>query len=143
MAFDVEGALKAGYTQEEINQFLSQQPQEQPSFDVDGALKAGYTQEEIDEFLVTPQQPTPPQQPVATQPKPVNFDIEGALAAGEETSSAMEEISSSAEEQTASMEEITATANRLGEQAETLKNTLAKQGSKTRKASKYSKYSKS
>jgi alkylhydroperoxidase/carboxymuconolactone decarboxylase family protein YurZ len=46
MAFDVEGALKAGYTQEEINQFLSQQPQEKPNFDVEGALKAGYTQEE-------------------------------------------------------------------------------------------------
>lgn len=87
MAFDVEGALKAGYTQEEINQFLSQQPQEKPNFDVEGALKAGYTQEEIDQYLVTPQQPTPPQQPVipepvATQPKPMNFDREGALAAG-------------------------------------------------------------
>jgi alkylhydroperoxidase/carboxymuconolactone decarboxylase family protein YurZ len=87
MAFDVERALKAGYTQEEINQFLSQQPQEKPNFDVEGALKAGYTQEEIDQYLVTQQQPIPPQQPVtpepvATQPKPMNFDIEGALAAG-------------------------------------------------------------
>lgn len=87
MAFDVEGALKAGYTQEEINQFLSQQPQEKPNFDVEGALKAGYTQEEVDQFLVTPQQSTTPQQPVtpepvATQPKPVDFDVKGALAAG-------------------------------------------------------------
>ena len=54
----------------------------------------------------------------------ISVDIEGALAASEETSSAMEEISSSTEEQTASMEEIAATAGRLGEQAESLKTTL-------------------
>ncbi|NHI91644.1 MAG: hypothetical protein EAX96_04005 [Candidatus Lokiarchaeota archaeon] len=63
----------------------------------------------------------------------IHVDIEGALAAGEETSSAMEEISSSAEEQTASMEEIVATANRLGEEAESLKTTLGEKETKQRK----------
>ena len=42
------------------------------------------------------------------------------------TTAAMEGISASSEEQTASMEEITATANKLGNLAETLKETLMK-----------------
>ncbi len=66
----------------------------------------------------------------------ISDKIQGALALGEETSSSMEEINSSAEEQTASMEEITATANRLGEQAESLKSILAKKGAVVKKANK-------
>ncbi|MFX1298882.1 MAG: methyl-accepting chemotaxis protein [Promethearchaeota archaeon] len=58
----------------------------------------------------------------------ITADIEGSVAAGEQTSSAMEQISSSAEQQTASMEEITATANRLGDLAERLKETLVQVG---------------
>ena len=67
----------------------------------------------------------------------ISIDIEGALAAGEETSSAMEEISSSAEEQTASMEEIAATSNRLGELSEDLKKTLTKKGIVKKTSQKY------
>ncbi|MFX1295067.1 MAG: methyl-accepting chemotaxis protein [Promethearchaeota archaeon] len=58
----------------------------------------------------------------------ITADIEGSVAAGEQTSSAMEQISSSAEQQTASMEEITATANRLGDLAERLKESLTQVG---------------
>ena len=67
MAFDVEGALREGYTQEEIDAYIEQnnislepddtpapQPSPEPSqkpFDVEGALREGYTQEEIDTHL--------------------------------------------------------------------------------------------
>jgi len=51
-------------------------------------------------------------------------EIEGIIAKIHATSSAMEGISASSEQQTASMEEITATANKLGNLAEVLKNSL-------------------
>jgi hypothetical protein len=43
MAFDVEGARKAGYTDADINQFLGKQV----GFDVEGARKAGYDDADI------------------------------------------------------------------------------------------------
>ena len=52
--FDVEGALREGYTQEQIDTYLKRKK----TFDVEGALKEGYTQEQIDNYLQgnTPQQ---------------------------------------------------------------------------------------
>lgn len=47
MAFDIEGALKAGYTQTEINDYLGKQH----SFDTSAAKKAGYTDAEILDYL--------------------------------------------------------------------------------------------
>ena len=82
MAFDVEGALREGYTQEEIDAYIKQnnislepddtptpQPSPEPTqkpFDVEGALREGYTQEEIDTYLE----------------KKKTFDVEGALKEG-------------------------------------------------------------
>jgi len=45
--FDVEGALREGYTQEQIDTYLKRKK----TFDVEGALKEGYTQEQIDNYL--------------------------------------------------------------------------------------------
>lgn len=68
MAFDVQGALNAGYTQAEIDQYLANEsksssaPDESPKvqsggFDVQGALDAGYTQAEIDAFMAQEKPP--------------------------------------------------------------------------------------
>ena len=55
MAFDVEGARKAGYSDAEINQYLGQQSK----FDVEGARKAGYNDAEILQHLsAAPKKPT-------------------------------------------------------------------------------------
>jgi len=58
MNFDYNGALKAGYSEDEINEFLQKQSPKKTEptkkikgFDVEGALKAGYSQEEISQFL--------------------------------------------------------------------------------------------
>ena len=84
MAFNVQGALAAGYTQEQIDNYLATgQDVAQPSqpsavsspktFNVQGALAAGYTQEQIDNYLATGQdvaQPGQAQQPQQSdQPK--------------------------------------------------------------------------
>lgn len=50
MSFDVEGAKKAGYSDKEIEAYLSA-PKKQSNFDVEGAKKAGYSDEEIEKFL--------------------------------------------------------------------------------------------
>jgi len=47
MAFDVEGALKAGYSEQEVADYLGQQKK----FDTSSALKAGYTPTEIIQHL--------------------------------------------------------------------------------------------
>ena len=49
MAFDVEGARKAGYSESEIVDFLGQQN----NFDVSGARKAGYDNSELLSHLVS------------------------------------------------------------------------------------------
>jgi hypothetical protein len=49
MAFDIEGARKAGYSDAEINEYLGQQNK----FDVNGARKAGYSDAEILKHLST------------------------------------------------------------------------------------------
>ena len=46
--FDVEGALKEGYTQEQIDTYLKRKK----TFDLEGALKEGYTQEQISAYLL-------------------------------------------------------------------------------------------
>jgi hypothetical protein len=46
--FDYQGAKNAGYTDDEINSFISKQ---HPNFDFKSALQAGYTSEEINNFL--------------------------------------------------------------------------------------------
>lgn len=59
MSFDYQGAKNAGYTDEEINEFLSKQAKApvQPSkpmqskFDREGALAAGYSPKEIDQYI--------------------------------------------------------------------------------------------
>jgi hypothetical protein len=47
MAFDIEGARQAGYSDGEIAQFLGSQS----GFDVDGAIKSGYDPSEVVSFL--------------------------------------------------------------------------------------------
>jgi hypothetical protein len=65
MSFDINAARKAGYSDQEIEQFLSknksinQQPSQNTSFDINGAKAAGYSDEEIQEFLSN--QPIPQQ----------------------------------------------------------------------------------
>lgn len=49
MKFDIEAAKKAGYSNEEIQNFLSQQSTK--SFDAEKAKASGYSQEEINDFL--------------------------------------------------------------------------------------------
>lgn len=51
MTFDVAGAKKAGYSDEEIENFLEKN---NPNFDREGAKKAGYSAQEIDNFLAQP-----------------------------------------------------------------------------------------
>lgn len=54
MDFDRDAAKKAGYSDEEIDIFLSQSstsPRNRSNFNVNAALQAGYSQEEIEEFL--------------------------------------------------------------------------------------------
>jgi hypothetical protein len=54
--FDYEGAKRAGYSDEEINEFIGgqgqrqQRPQANGNFDYEGARAAGYSDEEIEEF---------------------------------------------------------------------------------------------
>ena len=47
MAFDVQGALKEGYTASEINEYLAKEK----NFDLAGARKEGYTDDDILSFL--------------------------------------------------------------------------------------------
>ena len=47
MSFDVEGALKAGYSQEDINEYLASKT----DFDLTGAIGAGYNSQEVLKYL--------------------------------------------------------------------------------------------
>lgn len=57
MGFDIEAAKKAGYTKEEIDSFIANQPKPfdvtPDKFDVEGALKAGWKEKDIADFLVS------------------------------------------------------------------------------------------
>jgi hypothetical protein len=53
--FDFEGARRAGYSNEEIANHLSQN---NPNFDVQGAIQSGYSPEEVYEHLNTMRQPS-------------------------------------------------------------------------------------
>ena len=66
MAFDIEGAKSAGYSDAEIANFLGQESK----FDVEGAKKAGYSYGEILGHLTAPA--AQPVKPVAT-PETENF----------------------------------------------------------------------
>ena len=55
MAFDVDGARKAGYSDDEIAGFLS----EQSGFDLAGARAAGYAPADVIGFLSTAAKPEP------------------------------------------------------------------------------------
>jgi hypothetical protein len=57
MAFDVDAALKEGYTPSEVANYLG----ETRSFDIAGAKKEGYSSEEILSYLKS----TPPKTTVA------------------------------------------------------------------------------
>lgn len=46
--FDYEGALKAGYSEDEISSYLKQ---ENPDYDYEGAVKSGYSPGEVNMFL--------------------------------------------------------------------------------------------
>lgn len=59
MAFDIEGARKAGYSDSEIADHLSKQS----NFDAAGARKAGYTDEQIIGHLSMPEKMPSPAQP--------------------------------------------------------------------------------
>lgn len=65
MAFDIEGARKAGYSEAEIADYLAKDD----NFDTQGARKAGYSDEEIVKHLTeVPPQATPqPEQPAQPQ----------------------------------------------------------------------------
>lgn len=48
MAFDYEGALNAGYSDEEISDYLSKKYE----YDIEGALNSGYSHAEINQYLI-------------------------------------------------------------------------------------------
>ena len=54
MAFDVEGALKAGYSEQEVANFLGQQNK----FDTQAAIASGYTPRDIISHLAAGAPPT-------------------------------------------------------------------------------------
>ena len=56
MTFQLEEARKAGYSDDEIQDFLSKQ---HPNFDVESAKKAGYSPDEIMQFLSSQKTPEP------------------------------------------------------------------------------------
>ena len=59
MAFDVEGAKQAGYSDAEINSYLAKES----NFDLRGARRAGYKDDEILKHLISaapPKQKEPP-----------------------------------------------------------------------------------
>lgn len=68
MAFDIEAAKKAGYSDAEIADFLKKQ---HANFDVDGAVQAGYSLKEIAARTnkPTPQQPSTPPNPILAAAK--------------------------------------------------------------------------
>ena len=51
MAFDVQGALKAGYSENEIADYLGQQLK----FDAAGAIQSGYSPRDVINYLANPQ----------------------------------------------------------------------------------------
>ena len=68
MAFDVKGALDAGYSLSEINDFLGQQSK----FDVNSARQAGYNDDEILGFLSSRKLEVAPEAaPAALDPQPI------------------------------------------------------------------------
>lgn len=77
MAFDIDGARKAGYSDADIADHLAQTV----SFDATAARKAGYTAADIIEHLAGAASPTPPPKP-APADKPVGKPSLFANAAG-------------------------------------------------------------
>lgn len=65
MAFDVEGALKEGYSRKEIADYLASRSK----FDVDGARQEGYSDDEIISHLSSKAAPKPAAAPKADAPK--------------------------------------------------------------------------
>lgn len=57
MPFDIEAAKKAGYSDDEINQYLANKPKTfdvtADQFDVEAAIKAGYTEKEVADHLAS------------------------------------------------------------------------------------------
>lgn len=64
MAFDVAGALRAGYSQEEIAEYLGKQR----GFNVRGALEAGYSPVELIDYLSKPKPKTAGPRSIAQRP---------------------------------------------------------------------------
>ncbi len=82
MKFDVEGAKKAGYSDQEIQSFLSQKaPSEgrSKSFDSDAAKAAGYSDEEISDFLKKNE--------ISKTRSVISAPVKGAIKGAEELSS--------------------------------------------------------
>lgn len=75
MAFDIEGAKQAGYSDAEINSYLAKES----NFDLRGARRAGYRDDEILKHLssITPpkQKEAPPAQPPKTEPTPEDQSV--------------------------------------------------------------------
>jgi len=67
MAFDIEGARKAGYTDAEITDYLSSES----NFDAGGARNAGYSDQEIIEHLTAAE---PQEAPSAAPPEPAGTE---------------------------------------------------------------------
>jgi hypothetical protein len=70
MAFDVEGAKQAGYSDAEINSYLAKES----NFDLRGARRAGYKDDEILKHLISAAPPKqkepPPVEPSKIEPTP-------------------------------------------------------------------------
>jgi hypothetical protein len=75
MAFDIDGARRAGYSNEEIAGYLGSQAK----FDVEGARNAGYTYGEILSHLSRPAPAPAPVVPEST--KPAGFSLKETAAA--------------------------------------------------------------
>jgi len=74
MAFDVEGAKQAGYSDAEINSYLAKES----NFDLRGARRAGYRDDEILKHLSSTapkQKEAPPVEPPKTEPTPEDQSV--------------------------------------------------------------------
>ena len=75
MAFDVEGAKQAGYSDAEINSYLAKES----NFDIRGARRAGYKDDEILKHLTSiappKQKEAPPVEPPKIEPKPEDQSV--------------------------------------------------------------------
>lgn len=103
MAFDVQGAMKAGYSEQEIADFLAQDSGS--GFDVAGARNAGYSDNEIISFLLSDLEqsaPNPSAEDMGLRLESPEVDLDdmpGYRGAVESTQKAMENLPHSFKEE--------------------------------------------